>query len=136
MGRNGSGKTTLLNLISGLVFAHQGEIHTLKENPRDRSARLLSQIFYLPKQFILPSISRQQYLSLYAPFYPSFEKEHFDQYSDALAIGVTEKLHILSHGQQKKFKLTFGLEANCPLNIFDEPTNGLDIPYKSIFVNL
>jgi len=136
LGRNGSGKTTLLNLISGLLFAHQGKIHTLKENPRDRSAHLLSQIFYLPEQIILPSVSSQQYLSLYSPFYPSFDIEHFDQYSDALEIGVTPKLHTLSHGQQKKFMLAFGLAANCPLNLFDEPTNGLDIPSKSIFRKL
>jgi len=136
LGRNGAGKTSLLNLISGLLYARQGHIQTLGENPQDRSANLLSKIFYLPDQVILPSISSQLYLSLNAPFYPSFDKERFEQYTDALEIVETKKLHTLSHGQQKKFMLAFGLAADCPLNLFDEPTNGLDIPSKSVFRKL
>ena len=84
LGHNDSGKTSLLNLISGLLFAHQGEIRTLEEHPENRSARLLSQTFYLPEQIILPSLSSQRYLDLYAPFYPRFDKERFDEYIDAL----------------------------------------------------
>ncbi len=136
LGSNGSGKTSLLNLISGLLFAHQGEILTLEEHPENRSARLLSQIFYLPEQVILPSLSSQRYLDLYAPFYPHFDKERFDEYIDAFGIGTPKELHTLSHGQQKKFILAFGLAADCPINLLDEPTNGLDIPSKSIFRKL
>lgn len=136
LGRNGSGKTSLLNLFSGLLFAHQGGIHTLGENPGDRSARLLSRIFYLPEQVILPSISSSRYLGLYAPLYPGFDRERFDQYSNALEIGAPKKLHRLSHGQQKKFMMAFGLATDCPLNLLDEPTNGLDIPSKSVFRKL
>jgi ABC-2 type transport system ATP-binding protein len=118
------------------LYARQGHIQTLGENPKDRTANLLSKIFYLPDQVILPSISSQLYLSLNAPFYPSFDKERFEQYTDALEIVETKKLHTLSHGQQKKFMLAFGLAADCPLNLFDEPTNGLDIPSKSVFRKL
>jgi len=32
--------------------------------------------------------------------------------------------------------LAFGLAADCPVNFLDEPTNGLDIPSKSIFRKL
>lgn len=136
LGRNGAGKTSLLNLFSGLLHVRKGHIRTLGENPGDRSARLLSRIFYLPEQVILPSISSRRYLGLYAPFYPSFDQERFAQYADALEIGAPKKLHRLSHGQQKKFMLAFGLATDCPLNLLDEPTNGLDIPSKSIFRKL
>ena len=39
----------------------------------------------------------------------------------------------MSYGQKKKFLLSFGLAANTPILITDEPTNGLDIPSKSKF---
>lgn len=133
LGRNGSGKTTLLNLISGLLFARQGSVQTVGENPGKRTARLLSQIFFLPEQIYLPSISASQYLDLHKPFYPDFDREAFDRYADAMDIGAPKKLQQLSHGQQKKFMLAFGLAANCPVNLLDEPTSGLDIPSKSAF---
>jgi ABC-2 type transport system ATP-binding protein len=39
----------------------------------------------------------------------------------------------LSYGQKKKFLIAFGLSTKCRLLVLDEPTNGLDIPSKSIF---
>lgn len=45
----------------------------------------------------------------------------------------TDKLHEISHGQQKKFIIAFALATNSKLLLLDEPTNGLDIPSKSIF---
>jgi ABC-2 type transport system ATP-binding protein len=41
-------------------------------------------------------------------------------------------LAALSHGQQKKFLLAFGLATQARLVLLDEPTNGLDIPSKSV----
>ena len=41
-------------------------------------------------------------------------------------------LAALSHGQQKKFLLAFGLATQAKLVLLDEPTNGLDIPSKSL----
>lgn len=136
LGRNGTGKTTLLNLISGLLLARHGSIDTLGENPNRRSAKLLAQIFFLPEQVILPSMSSRQYLRFYSVFYPNFSAEDFERYADALEINTSGKLHQLSHGQQKKFLLAFGLACHCPLNLLDEPTNGLDIPSKSVFRRL
>ena len=44
-----------------------------------------------------------------------------------------KNLNGLSHGQRKKFLIAFALSTNCSLLILDEPTNGLDIPSKSLF---
>ncbi len=41
-------------------------------------------------------------------------------------------LAALSHGQQKKFLLAFGLASQARLVLLDEPTNGLDIPSKGV----
>jgi ABC-2 type transport system ATP-binding protein len=42
-------------------------------------------------------------------------------------------IHKLSYGQKKKFFMSFALATKCRLLVLDEPTNGLDIPSKSIF---
>jgi len=133
LGKNGSGKTTLLSLISGGLFAKNGKIDTLGYNPKDRNADMLSQIFYLPEQIILPALSSKNYLKLYTSFYPNFNMSDFEKYAKLFEVEEVKNIGKLSMGQQKKFLLSFGLASNCPLNLLDEPTNGLDIPSKTIF---
>ena len=43
------------------------------------------------------------------------------------------KLTGMSYGQKKKVLISFGLASGTPLLMSDEPTNGLDIPSKSMF---
>jgi ABC-2 type transport system ATP-binding protein len=42
----------------------------------------------------------------------------------------------MSLGQKKKVAITLALAAHTPLLLMDEPTNGLDIPSKSVFRKL
>jgi len=136
LGKNASGKTTLLGLISGNLFTNKGKIKTLGYNPKSRDANMLEQIFYLPEQFILPAISSKEYIKLYSVFYPNFSHSDFERYTKEFEVENVKKLKSLSMGQQKKFLLSFGLSCNCPLNLLDEPTNGLDIPSKTVFRRL
>ena len=58
------------------------------------------------------------------------------RYLDEFEIPGNKQLTALSHGQQKKFLLSFGLACNASLVLLDEPTNGLDIPSKGLFRRL
>jgi ABC-2 type transport system ATP-binding protein len=137
LGKNGSGKTTLLGLMSGNLFAKKGTIGALGYNPKERSAMMLSQIFYLPEQFALPKVSMKDYIKMYASFYPSFCTNKFEKYINLFEVyDDGKKLNKLSMGQQKKFLISFGLATNCKLNLLDEPTNALDIPSKKILRKL
>jgi len=60
LGKNGTGKTTLLSLMAGSLFAKKGSLSTLGYNPQNRSAEMLSQLFYLPEQLQLPALSVKQ----------------------------------------------------------------------------
>ncbi|NCB02226.1 MAG: ABC transporter ATP-binding protein [Spirochaetia bacterium] len=133
LGLNGAGKTTLLKLLTGQIFPKQGSIEIGKEDPSKRSASLLSNIFYVSEELYLPSLRIDEFISLYAPFYPLFNKEEMMSYLHEFQLNEKSSLNKLSFGQKRKFLLSFALATNTPLVIFDEPTNGLDIPSKSQF---
>ena len=134
LGKNGEGKSTLLKLISGLDFPKVGSIQTLGFNPVYRKPEMLRDIFFLPEELPQLSLSIANYEKVYAPFYPNFNTEQFNQYLKEFEIDDKKAmLNKLSHGQKKKVFVSFGLATNTKLLLMDEPTNGLDIPSKGQF---
>lgn len=133
LGENGVGKTTLLRLIAGLLFPRQGKIEVLGLEPRKRSPEGLAEIYYLPETFYSPQMTGARYVDLYHGFYEKFDKEAFDRYTHEFKVDLKKKLSTLSHGQQKKFMISFALACNTRILLMDEPTNGLDITSKSSF---
>lgn len=133
LGKNGAGKSTLLKIISGLLFPTDGNLEVVGFRPKDRYPHFLNEIYLVTEEFHLPSIKIEQYLSLYSPFYPRFNRSLFDEYINEFKLPRDQKLNALSYGQKKNFLLSFGLATDCKLLILDEPTNGLDIPSKSQF---
>jgi len=133
LGKNGAGKTTLLKLISGLRFPQEGEMQIMGKNPSRRSPDFLQELVFLPEVFDLPPVTPRQYRMLYSPFYPRFSVERFNSLLEQFEITGGKKLTTLSYGQKKKFLIAFGLATNGRFILLDEPTNGLDIPSKSLF---
>ncbi len=136
LGKNGAGKSTLLFNMMGLVFPDSGSIDIFGYEPKSRKPSFLSEVFFVPDEFALPAISVQKYLQLYTPFYPNFSETDFYNYLIEFEISNAAKLNGMSHGEQKKMIIAFGLAANSRLLLMDEPTNGLDIPSKSKFRKL
>jgi ABC-2 type transport system ATP-binding protein len=136
LGANGVGKTTLLHLIGGLLFPKSGQISVDGHAPRYRSPAFLEQIFYVPVDFDLPSIKVGVYQKRYAPFYPKFNPEAWNNALQTFGIQPDMRLQALSFGQRKKVLLSFALASGCHILLFDEPTDGLDIPSKDSFRRL
>jgi len=133
LGLNGAGKSTLLKLISGSLFPNSGRIIDCGHKPGLRAPGFLSKVFVLPEELNVPTITGQKFITLRSAFYPQFDHSRLQRYLDEFQIPKSEKLSALSHGQQKKFLLSFGLACNASLLLLDEPTNGLDIPSKGLF---
>ena len=131
LGRNGAGKSTLLYLMTGLLTPKKGKIMYHDINVRSRLPMTLQDMFLVPEEFELPSISLKKYIDLNAPFYPNFSKE--DMYLHCFEMDMDVNLGALSMGQKKKVFMSFALATNTSLLLMDEPTNGLDIPGKSQF---
>ncbi len=132
IGKNGSGKTSLLKIISGLLFPHSGEAIVLNHKSSDRKPEVTSQIFFIPESFFLPNTTGKMYATLNAPFYPAFSFDKLNEKLKEFSIDSSMLLNNLSFGQKKKFMLAFGFATGAKILIFDEPTNGLDIPSQKM----
>lgn len=135
LGENGVGKTTLLKIISGLQKPYKGTCRMQNENPFDRNPSFLTRIYYLPEEleFIQTDLTAQQFAKMNGPLYPNFDFKKFETIAKEFDVDITKKLNKLSHGQAKKAAISFALSTNVDLLLMDEPSNGLDIPSKTLF---
>jgi ABC-2 type transport system ATP-binding protein len=133
LGKNGAGKSTLLNLIAGLSQPKEGSITVNGFTPFDRNPNFLADIYMVPEEFSFPHVSIATYVKAFSPLYPSYDFEKLNSIFTEFELNSSSNLNKLSHGQRKKFLIAFALSTNCKMLVFDEPTNGLDIPSKSQF---
>lgn len=133
LGKNGAGKTSLLKIITGLLFPTDGQVTVMGHQPMKRQPSLLQELYFVSEEFYLPSISLHGYVKANAGFYPRFDKELLHRLINDFELPETKNLQKLSYGQKKKFLISFALSTKCKLLVLDEPTNGLDIPSKTIF---
>jgi ABC-2 type transport system ATP-binding protein len=133
LGKNGAGKTTLLQLISGLLTPASGNIIVNEHNPTKLSPQFLEQLYFVPEEFIMATVKMRKYVEGNAPFYPRFDRALFNDLIHQFELDENKVLSKMSHGQKKKFRIAFALATKCQLIVLDEPTNGLDIPSKTIF---
>ena len=133
MGKNGTGKSTLLYLMSGLLRPDGGQILFKGMDVSRQSPKVLSDMYLLPEEFMLPSVRIKEFIRLNAPFYPRFSEEILRNCLRDFGLSADIHLGELSMGQKKKVHMCFALATNTSLLLLDEPTNGLDIPSKSQF---
>lgn len=133
LGKNGAGKTSLLKLMVGLLQPTEGSVRILDRQPSERGPSLLHDIYFLSEEFHQPSISIRKYVKANAGFYPRFDEELLKRLLTDFELPDNKQLNQFSYGQKKKFLISFALSTKCRLLVFDEPTNGLDIPSKAIF---
>ncbi len=132
LGKNGAGKTTLLKIMGGLLFPEEGLCSYRGWDVTKRYPDFLEDVFFLPEEFYLPPITGNLFVKLRAPFYPKFDHDKFNKSIKEFDLDLNKALNTVSFGQKKKFLLSFGLSTGTGLIIMDEPTNGLDIPSKTI----
>lgn len=133
LGKNGTGKSTLLYLISGLLRQQRGSILIDGIPAQERRVDMLNEIFIVPEEFELPSVSLATYVKMNRGFYPNFSEEVLKNCLHDFDLPVSLKLNELSMGQKKKVFMSFALATGTRFLLMDEPTNGLDIPSKSQF---
>ena len=74
-GKNGEGKSTLLKIISGLLRAKSCEFFVDHKDGSHRNAHTLQQLFLVPEDFELPTVTIATYEKISSSFYPNFSKK-------------------------------------------------------------
>lgn len=132
-GKNGTGKSTLLYLLCGLLRAKRGTILVDGKAAGKRQPDMLRDIFLIPEEFELPNVKLSTYVDINRGFYPFFSQQVLDSCLRDFELPISLRLGELSMGQKKKVYMSFALATGTRLLLMDEPTNGLDIPSKSLF---
>ncbi|WP_062196885.1 ABC transporter ATP-binding protein [Massilibacterium senegalense] len=134
LGANGAGKTTLLRCIAGLLQPQSGDIRICNEIPGSEKAKSLTA--YVPDQaYLFPTLTVAEHLQFKAKAFGIPRKSLESSVYDALkAVQMTELSDRtsgnLSKGQKQRAMLASAYIQKAELYIFDEPTNGLDIPSR------
>jgi ABC-2 type transport system ATP-binding protein len=136
LGKNGSGKSTLLKNIAGLAFPSSGKCFINGMDTSKRAVAMLEDLFFIAEEMYIPALTPIQFLKNTAGFYPRFVKVEYEAYIKTFELDMDMPMSKMSHGQQKKAMIAFGLATNASVLILDEPTNGLDIPSKVQFRKL
>lgn len=136
LGPNGAGKTTLFRVITGLLHADSGTIHS----DLDRQIR----IGYLPQKFgAFPNLTVEEQLKYFARLKATKNDGVCwkDEISHAISIAHLEKQRFLrcgklSGGMTRRLGLAQAI-MGCPdLILLDEPTVGLDIGERLHFMEI
>jgi ABC-2 type transport system ATP-binding protein len=133
LGKNGAGKTTLLKLICGLSFPKSGTVAIDRLIPARREPGFLVNIFLVPEEISVPSLTPGKFSELHGGFYPAFDPAQFREFLEKFEVNANRNFSGMSHGQKKKAMTAFALATNTRYLFLDEPTNGLDIPSKAAF---
>ena len=94
---------------------------------------MLSQLFLVPEEYAMPQMSFRQFAAQMRAFYPTFNDDLLARCLRDFEMPAEPNLRELSMGQKKKVYMSFAIAAGTRLLMMDEPTNGLDIPSRSLF---
>ena len=136
IGPNGAGKTTLLESIAGLVPTDGGEVRWRGTSlPQQRRKERL---FYVPEAISpYPDQRTLEVLKFYRQAYCQPVKR-LEQLVRALDLepALAKPVGALSKGYRRRFLLTLGLLAPCPVLLMDEPFDGFDLRQTREVMNL
>lgn len=135
LGRNGVGKSTLLKLLSGTLLG-KGDYTIDGLDPRERTAELQEKTRLVPENEAIYQCNILDLAKVTANLYPNFDRDILSKAIKEFEVPTSTPLTRMSLGQQKKALIALSLACGTPYLFMDEPTNGMDIPSKSIFRRL
>lgn len=126
IGRNGSGKTTMIKCLTGIYKQEQGEIRICGEEIFN-NPKVKAKIGYVAdRNEYFPNYRIYEMVDLFEELYPSFSREDFNDYNEAMQLDDRKLIKQLSKGQKMRLAIILNLSIHPQILILDEPTEGLD----------
>lgn len=133
LGRNGAGKSTLLNIITGRIFAAEGEVLIDGEAALEND-RILGKIYMMSEKNYYPeSMKVRDAFKWSKEFYPDFDLNYAKTLSEKFELNPAKKIKSLSTGYSSIFKMITALSTNARYILLDEPILGLDANHRDLF---
>lgn len=131
LGLNGAGKTTTIRILLDLIRPSRGSAFLFGRDCQKESRRTRAMAGYLPGELgLYPEMRGSELLDLMAelsgvPVDEAYREQLLDRLELARA-DLRRPLREYSSGMKRKLGLVQALQADPPLLILDEPTEGLD----------
>ncbi len=131
LGLNGAGKTTTIRVLLDLLRPTAGVARVFGIDCQIESRRVRSMIGYLPGELgLYPDMTGEETLTLMARLSGSRVSPGYRrQLLDGIELGngdLRRRIREYSTGMKRKLGIVQALQADPPLLILDEPTEGLD----------
>lgn len=136
LGRNGAGKSTILNMISGRLFADQGQILLDGKSIEERDSAL-GQMYLMSEKNLYPDGKKiKQIWKWTANFYPQFDQNMAESLAAKFGLSTSKKVKSLSTGYGSIFRLITALSSKASFIFLDEPVLGLDANHRELFYRI
>ncbi len=133
LGQNGAGKTTTLNALLGLT-TYGGQLEVLGFDPFRNRAQLMNDVAFISDVASLPRFLKvRELLDLVRDIHPRFDREKAESFLQGTDVKPGLKIKTLSKGMLAQLHLAVVMAIDAKLLVLDEPTLGLDIPYRKRF---
>lgn len=136
LGRNGAGKSTLLNVITGRIFASEGEVLVDGETVLEHDESLQKIYMMSEKNYYPENMKIRDVFTWTREFYPNFDTAYATVLAERFELNIDKKVKTLSTGYSSIFKLITAFSTNAPYILLDEPVLGLDANHRDLFYRI
>lgn len=135
VGANGAGKSSLFRLLLGFETATAGSATILGCSSKCLTPAIRARIGFVNEEHTLPPWMRvDEVTNMQRRQYPQWSEQRHVAVLRNFNVMPTQRISQLSRGERAGVNLALALAQNPELLILDEPTLGLDVVAKRVFL--